>query len=75
MKRAGKVVSCPSLFIHLLFNKRATPLVENSSKHNNFNNFIDGKHCMDNFNTTKLHRFSWFGQLCMYMHKKITAKY
>ena len=55
IKRAGKAFSCPWLFIHLLFNKRTAPLVENSSKRNYF---IDGKHNMDNFNTTELHGFS-----------------
>ena len=36
-----KAISCPWLFIHLLFNKRTVPLGENSSKRNYF---IDGKH-------------------------------
>ena len=55
MKIAGKAFSCPWLFVHLLFNKRTVPLGENSSKRNDF---IDGKHCVGNFNTTELHRFS-----------------
>ena len=54
---------------HLLFNKGSVPLGENSS---NRNYFIDGKHSMDNFNTTESHRFSWLGKLCM--HKKATVK-
>ena len=69
MKRAGKAFSYPWLFIHLLFNKRTVPLGENSSKSNYF---IDGKHSMDNVNTTELHRFSQLGK--PYMHKKTTVK-
>ena len=55
MTTAGKTISCPWLFINLLFNKRTAPMGENSSKRNYF---YDGKHRMDNFNTTKLQRFS-----------------
>ena len=33
---------------------------------------IDGKHGMDNFNTTDLHRVSQLGQ--PYVHKKTTIK-
>ena len=58
------------LFVHLLFNKRTVPLGENCSSKCNY--FIDGKHSMDNFNTTKLHRFSYLAKL--YMHKKATVK-
>ena len=36
------------------------------------NYFIDGKHGMNNFNTTGLCRFSWLGKL--YMHKENTVK-
>ena len=33
--------------------------------------FTDGKHCIDNFNTTDLHIFSLLGK--SYMHKKTTV--
>ena len=33
---------------------------------------MDGKHGMENFDTTDLRRFSWLGKL--YIHKKNTAK-
>ena len=52
MKRAGKAFSCPWLFTHLLLNKRTVPFGENSSKRIYF---IDGKHSMDNSDTTELH--------------------
>ena len=62
VKRAGKTFSCPELFIHLLFNKRTIPLRENSSKRNYF---IDGKHSMDNFNTTDLQKVhNWENRTC-----------
>ena len=67
MKTAGKAFSCLWLFIHLSFNKRAYPLGENLSKRNYF---LDGKHSMDNFNTTELHRLFWLGE--PYMRKKTT---
>ena len=62
MKGAGKEFSCPWLFIHLLFSKRAVPLGENSSQRNYF---IDGKQSMDNLNTKKHIDFhSWQNRTC-----------
>ena len=57
------------LLIHVLFNKRTVPLGGHSSKHSYF---INGKHSMDNFNTTDLHRLSWLGNL--FMHEKTTVR-
>ena len=67
--RAGKAFSCQWLFIPFFFIKRTLPLGENSSK---CNYFIDGKHSIDNFNTTELQRFSKLGK--PYIHKKTTVK-
>ena len=53
----------------LIINRRTVALGENSSKGNYF---IDGKHSMDNFITTELHKFSKLGK--PYMHKKLTVK-
>ena len=69
MKRAGKSFSCLWLLIHWLLNKTTVALGENSWKRNYF---IDGKHGMENFNTTDLRRFSWLGK--PHMHKKIIVK-
>ena len=55
MKRAGKTLSFPWLFIYRLFN-RTVPLWENSCKRNYF---IDGKQTMGNFDTPDLQRFWW----------------
>ena len=55
MKRAGKTVSCPWLFIYPLIKKRTVSLGENRGKRNFF---IDGKHSKGNFVTLDLHRFS-----------------
>ena len=63
-----ELVNHPLLFIELLFNKGTVPFGENSSTSNYF---VDGKHSMEHFNTTELHRISKLGK--PYMHKETTV--
>ena len=52
----------------IIFKTKELVMEENSCKRNYF---IDGKHCMENFNTTDLQRFSWLGK--PNIHKKMTV--
>ena len=67
------MVNSPWLLIHGLFNKRTVPYrwkKTHATVRRTY--FTDGKHGMENFNTTDLRRFSWLEK--PYMDKKNTVK-